>query len=327
MSSQPPLFKRLGSLADYGWRRAGCWYRMANRLVASPAGRLADWPAGLVFHFLHDGDRTALPGIAEYRLDTRRMSSRWPARRWRGPSPSARIHASWQALNPRLLLGNVVVHNRGRASGAEPAAGGCHAVMEVAAGSRLRLDSLQIDRPDLEVERSADGKLYVGGVLVEQTPNDDGKGLNWLLSQRQIVVRNGWVRWRDAQRGAPELKLEKVDLLLLNQWRHHRFALKATPPAALGAPLDIRADFSHPSFASRIADVRRWTGTVYADLARHRPRRAGGPISTTRWKCAPAPARCAPGWTSTRRGWPASPPTCRWTASGPGSRPTWSRWP
>ena len=275
MSSQPPLFKRLGSLADYGWRRARVWYRMADRLSHHLLGALLTGLLVLYFIFCTTviGLRyLVLPNIDRYKANVEQMASKTLAR----TVTIGTIHASWQALNPRLVLGNVVVHNRGGEAALSLPQVAATLSWKSLLVADLRLDSLQIDRPDLEVERSADGKLYVGGVLVEQTPNDDGKGLNWLLSQRQIVVRNGWVRWRDAQRGAPELKLEKVDLLLLNQWRHHRFALKATPPAALGAPLDIRADFSHPSFASRIADVRRWTGTVYADwrdtdLARWRP--------------------------------------------------------
>jgi uncharacterized protein (TIGR02099 family) len=275
MSSQPPLLKRLGSQAEYGWRRARVAYRVANRLSHHLLGALLTGLVVLYFIFCTTviGLRyLVLPNIEHYKPNVEQMASKALAR----PVTIATIHASWHGLNPHLVLNNVVVHNRR----GEPAL----SLPQVAAtlswkslmAVDLRLETLQIDRPDLEVERTADGKLYVGGVLVEQTANDDGKGLNWLLSQRQIVVRNGWVRWRDAQRGAPELKLEKVDLVLQNQWRHHRFSLKATPPVELGAPLDVRADFTHPSFASRISDVKRWTGTVYADwrdtdLARWRP--------------------------------------------------------
>jgi uncharacterized protein YhdP len=325
MSSPPPFLKRIGNQAGYGWRRARVAYRTANRVSHHLLGAVLTGLLVLYFVFCTTvlGLRyLVLPNIERYKPDVEQMASKALARR----VTIATIRASWQGLNPHLVLGNVVVHNRA----GEPAL----SLPQVAATlswksllvADLRLDTLQIDRPDLEVERTADGRLYVAGVLVEHTGNDEGKGLDWLLSQRQIVVRNGWVRWRDAQRGAPELTLEKLDLLLLNQWRHHRFALKATPPAELGAPLDIRADFSHPSFASRISDVKRWTGTVYADW-RDTDVLAGVPTSTTRWKCAAAPAPCAPGSTSTSPGWPALPPTCRWPASGPGWRATWSRWP
>jgi uncharacterized protein (TIGR02099 family) len=254
----------MGSHAEYGWRRARVAYRVANRVSHHLLGALLT--GLLVLYFVFCGTvlglrYLVLPNIDRYKADVEQMASKALAR----PVTIATIHASWHGLNPKLVLNNVVVHNRR----GEPALSLPHVAATLSWKSvmvaDLRLDTLQIDRPDLEVERAADGKLYVGGVLVEPSANDDGKGLDWLLAQREIVVRNGWVRWRDAQRGAPELKLEQVDLLLQNRWRHHRFALKASPPAELGAPIDIRADFSHPSFASRISDVKRWTGAVYAD--------------------------------------------------------------
>ena len=202
-----------------------------------------------------------LPNIDRYKPDVEQIASKVLAR----PVTISTLHASWRGLNPHLVLNNVVVHSRGGEPALKLPQVSATLSWKSLAVADLRLHTLQLDRPDVEVERSADGTLYVGGVEIVQGGQDDGRGLDWLLSQREIVVRNGWVRWRDAQRGAPELRLEKVDLLLRNRWRHHRFALRATPPAELGAPLDVRADFSHPSFARRISDVKRWSGTVYAD--------------------------------------------------------------
>lgn len=231
----------------------------------------------LVLYFLFCGTvlvlrYVVLPNIDRYKPNVEQMASKALSR----PVSISTIHASWHGLNPHLVLNNVVVHNRnGQAALNLPQVSATLSWTSLMVAD-LRLNSLQVDRPDVEVERSAEGILYVGGVEIEKGGAEDGRGLEWLLSQREIVVRNGWIRWRDAQRGAPELRLEKVDFLLRNQWRHHRFALRATPPAELGAPMDVRADFSHPSFARRISDVRRWTGTVYADwrdteLARWRP--------------------------------------------------------
>jgi uncharacterized protein YhdP len=100
----------------------------------------------------------------------------------------------------------------------------------------VRFDSLEITRPDLDVRRSRDGKLYVAGVLVDSTQGSDGKGADWLLSQHDIVIRDGRVRWTDEARGAPELALTQVNLLLRNRWRSHRLGLQATPPPAWPRP-------------------------------------------------------------------------------------------
>ena len=95
----------------------------------------------------------------------------------------------------------------------------------------------------------------------------DGSSLDWLLAQREIVIRHSKLRWDDEQRRAPELVLEDVNLILHNRWLRHRLSLRAIPPQAYAAPLDVRADFSHPAFA-RSSDVTRWKGMLYADLRR-----------------------------------------------------------
>jgi uncharacterized protein (TIGR02099 family) len=275
MFTQRTFFHCIANWASHAWRRIRFGYRVLNR-ITHHALSLA-LTGLLVLYFLFCGTVLVLrygvlPNIDRYKPNVEQMASKALSR----PVSIATIHASWQGLNPHLVLNDVVMHNRnGQAALSLPQVSATLSWKSLMVAG-LRLDYLQVDRPDVEVERSADGTLYVGGVEIEKGGAEDGKGLEWLLSQREIVVRNGWIRWRDAQRGAPELRLEKVDFLLRNQWRHHRFAFRATPPAELGAPLDVRADFSHPSFARRISDVQRWTGTVYADwrdteLARWRP--------------------------------------------------------
>jgi uncharacterized protein (TIGR02099 family) len=264
MSTQQHFSKRIGILAAYGWRRTVHGYQALNRLSHHVLGAVLTGLLVLYFVFcgLVLGLRyVVLPNIDRYKPNVEQIASKALAR----TVTIATIHASWEGLNPHLVLNNVVVHNRtGQPALSLPQVSATLSWTSLAVAD-LRLHTLLIERPDLEVERTVDGKLYVAGMLIEQTGQDSGKGLDWLLSQREIVVRNGWVRWRDAQRGAPELRLEQVNLLLRNQWRHHRFALKATPPAELGAPLDLRANFSHSSFVRRISDPKRWAGTLYAD--------------------------------------------------------------
>lgn len=177
----------------------------------------------------------------------------------------ATIHASWRGLNPHLTFTNVLIHNRqGKQALSLPRVAATVSWWSITAAD-LRLETLEISRPDLDIERDKDGNFYVAGILIERESDDEGKGLDWILSQREIVIRDGWVRWNDAMRGAPKLVLNDVDFVLHNQWRHHRFALKATPPDQLAAPVDIRADFVHPAFSTKISDFRQWKGSLYGD--------------------------------------------------------------
>lgn len=210
------------------------------------------------------------PNIHRYKPQIEDMASRALGR----PVTIGAIDASWSGLTPRLALTDVLVHD-GDADGEADGAGGAalrlpHAVAALSWWSvvraQVRLASLEIDRPELELRRDATGRLFVAGIYVDPNKSGDGSGLDWILSQRRIVIRDGRIRWQDAQRGAPTLLLDDVQLRLENVWQKHVFALKAVPPSSLAAPIDVRGAFNHPPFARNTADFNAWTGTLYADL-------------------------------------------------------------
>src|SRR5476651_985334 len=177
-----------------------------------------------------------LPNIDYYKSDIEQAASHALG----NPVSIARIYASWHGLRPNLFLGDVTLHDKtGRQALSLPSVSATFPWWSIL-GS-VRFEELEITRPDLDVRRSADGKLYVAGVLVDSSQGGDGKGADWLLAQHDIIIRDGKVRWTDELRGTPELALEQVNLLLRNRWRSHRLGLQATPPASLAAPIDVRA--------------------------------------------------------------------------------------
>lgn len=203
-----------------------------------------------------------LPNVESYKPELEQLVSRSVGRQLAIGS----LRASWQGLNPRLVLENVVLRDRqGQAALSLPHVSATLSWWTLAAGD-LRFDRIDIDQPALELRREADGKLYVGGFFIDPQQAGEGKGLDWVLAQHQIVVRKGVLRWNDELRQAAGLTLPDVELVLKNRWRHHQFALKATPPAGLAAPLDVRGDFQHPVFAKKISDFSAWSGELYADM-------------------------------------------------------------
>jgi uncharacterized protein (TIGR02099 family) len=245
------------------WRRLRAAYRICNLASHHILGftiklaLLVYFAFAILFLMLR---YAVLPNIDYYKGDIERMASRAIGNQ----VSIARIYASWEGLRPNLFLGDVVLRDpQGRAALSLPSVSATFAWWSLLAGE-AHFETLEIIRPTLDVRRDPDGKLTVAGIALEGPkggpPND------WALRQHQIVIREGQLRWTDQQRGAPELALQDVNLVLLNQWNHHRFALRATPPASLAQPLDVRADFTHPRFAANRADVSRWKGELYADL-------------------------------------------------------------
>ncbi len=246
------------------WRRLRAAYRLANLATHHVLGfsvklvLLAYFVFALLFLTLR---YAVLPNIDYYKGDIERLASRALGNQ----VSIARIYASWRGMRPNLFLGDVLLRDKqGRQVLSLPSVSATLSWWSVAALD-VRFESLEIIRPELDVRRDPDGKVFVAGIALDPGKGD-GKGAEWALAQHQVVIREGRIHWTDQLRGAPELALENLNLVLRNRWRQHQFALQATPPAALGRPLDVRADFVHPSFATRSADVRLWQGELYADL-------------------------------------------------------------
>ena len=263
MSSQPNPTRRFRQALSPAWRALVTGFDSVNRITHHALGWL--FIALVVLYFVFCGAfltlrYLVLPNIDRYKPDVESVASHLLQR----PVTINAIYANWSGLNPRLRLDNLIVYNQqGERALVLP-----EVVATVSWWSaftlQLQLDHLEISRPDLEIERDTEGRIFVGGIYLDTSKKDDGKGLEWLLAQREIVIRDGWVRWQDRLRDAPDLVLSKVSFVLQNQWYTHRAALHATPPEELASPIDLRAEFAHPAFG-RSSDPGQWVGEIYAD--------------------------------------------------------------
>ena len=248
-----------------------CWraIQQSARATNSVGCRLLGWllkllvVAYFIFCALFLTLRYAvLPQISAYRVDVEKVATKAIGRQ----VSIETIAASWDGLRPHLSLGNVVVYDKDGGTALQLPAVSATVSWWSLIVADLRLHNLEIDKPDMDVQRDANGNFYVAGLLVDLEKSGDGKAADWILSQREIRIKDGQLRWKDNLRLAPELLLSHVNIVLHNEGRQHQFALKATPPAAIAAPLDIRANFNHPIFSQKISDASRWTGQIYTDL-------------------------------------------------------------
>ena len=97
------------------------------------------------------------------------------------------------------------------------------------------------------MRRDAQGEFYIGGVAFSKQ-NGENDLADWLLHQSHMVVRDALIVWVDERRDAPPLVLQQVNLLIESSFSHHRFALRALPPAGLATPLDVRGDLQGSKF-------------------------------------------------------------------------------
>ena len=202
-----------------------------------------------------------LPQVGAYKTEIEQLASESLG----CPVSFAEIRASWHGFQPRIDLENVVVSD-----------GQGHEVVRLEhVGAivswwslplmEVRLESLQIDRPDVQIMRDRQGYFYLAGIRLENDDSDDRSVGDWVLKQHEIVIRDGTVHWKDEFRNDQELNLEQVGFVMKNRGRRHRFRLVAVPDTGLADSLDIRGDLSHPRFAGHVSDFSEWKGELYVD--------------------------------------------------------------
>jgi uncharacterized protein (TIGR02099 family) len=200
----------------------------------------------------------ALPRVGEHRSDIEQYASKVLGQR----ITIGAIEAGWRGLRPDLLLAEVTIYDRGgRAALTLPRVEATVGWISVLIGSP-RFHSLVFDRPRLEIRRDGAGKFYVAGIELHPSQGEDAGIARWVLSQREIAIRDASVSWSDERRGAPLLELPALDFVLRNGLLGHRFALRAKPPPELASALDVRGELH----GSDIGDLAAWNGQVYAEL-------------------------------------------------------------
>ena len=133
---------------------------------------------------------------------------------------------------------------------------------------RFGFEQLYIERPELDIRRTAEGRIFIAGLLFADSASGDTSAADWLFDQTEVVVRGGTLRWTDELRSAAPLVLGDVDVLLRNgNWRH-RLRIDATPPPAWGERFTLMGRFRQPLLSSHSGAWQQWTGQLYADFTR-----------------------------------------------------------
>ncbi|WP_244814387.1 YhdP family protein [Caballeronia sp. Lep1P3] len=174
-----------------------------------------------------------------------------------------RLSARWSGMQPTIDIDNLRID----AADGSPGLAVPHASASVAWRSLValkpKLADLSVDGPDVIVARNAKGQVTVAGVPVPTHRTGSNAFATWLLGQEHIALRDGTLRWRDAERAAPEIAFKRLRLVVVNDGLRHRLALDAPADGdVLHGPLDFRADFRHEPFSAMGAPAN-WTGRLY----------------------------------------------------------------
>lgn len=198
-----------------------------------------------------------LPNIENYRETIARNLSEATKQR----ITIGRLEGRWSGFNLQLTLGDFAVHDKA----GQPALKLDRVDSTLSWWSLIyfepRFDSIEIARPALNVKRDKRGVVSIIGI--EMSDSADTGGLSdWLLRQDEIVIHDAAITWQDEMRGAPDLALKQVDFRIENSGSHHRFGLRAVPPANIATPLDVRGDLT----GNTVQALTQWNGQLFAQF-------------------------------------------------------------
>jgi len=121
----------------------------------------------------------------------------------------------------------------------------------------LGVEQLALDGANLDLRRTEDGQILIAGLPLSVASASPTAAADWVLSQKDIVFRQGTLRWTDALSLAPQQTVEMtgVDLRLRNRVRSHDLQLQATPPAGWGSRIEATGQFRRGLLSTHAA---RW---------------------------------------------------------------------
>jgi len=128
----------------------------------------------------------------------------------------------------------------------------------------LGFEQLYVDRPELNIRRAQDGKIYVAGLDFSKNGNAGTDLADWFFSQIEFAIHAGTIDWTDELRSAPPLALKQVELVIRNKASQHELRVDATPPALWGERFSLRGQLRQPLLSSHNGRWQDWEGQLYA---------------------------------------------------------------
>jgi uncharacterized protein (TIGR02099 family) len=127
------------------------------------------------------------------------------------------------------------------------------------------LSKIKVDKPALTIRREANGKIFLAGIDLSGPSKPEFA--NWLLSQREIKIKNAEVLWLDDLRNAPPLSLKGLNLRIRNPafnslFGQHTFEFSTIPSIGTKLPIEANGRF----VGSDVSKIKDWHGNLYAKV-------------------------------------------------------------
>ncbi|MDR0250382.1 MAG: TIGR02099 family protein [Burkholderiales bacterium] len=189
------------------------------------------------------------------------------------PVSLGNLKAGWDGWNPQLTVHDLQIHAAATES-TDDADAGAQLILpkiglQVDAWKSLfhrdlRFQRLRLEQPTLVMRRDAVGRVFIGGVLLTASPEEEedggGKFVDWLLRQRSIEISGGTVEWNDEKRATPPLVIAQMDFRGEQGASYYRFGVRGGLVSKTGATFEVRGETATGLLQSSFD--RDWQGYV-----------------------------------------------------------------
>ena len=151
----------------------------------------------------------------------------WASRVVGAPVRMAAIVARSEGIVPTIELHDVQLQD----SAGQTALRVSKLVLGVSVRSLLRggVEQLYLEGVQLQVQRSTEGMWHVAGRALPDSGTGDGAGLEWLLAQPEVAVRQAQVHLSDDSGSMGAWRFTNVDAVLRGGGRRQAWRVVATP--------------------------------------------------------------------------------------------------
>ncbi|HEX4842867.1 MAG TPA: YhdP family protein [Limnobacter sp.] len=209
----------------------------------------------------------ALPQIDRYRPELQSFLQQQTGL----PIQLGALQAQWTGLGPQVVVRQVALRTPQGEIGLSASGLRMDWSLLSLLTFRPRLKNLEVENPDLLIHRDVAGVFHVAGMPIETTGEEGNPGLDWLLAQGRVLLKNGQVRWRDDMGQLPNAIAHKAEFLLQNQFGRHEAGLVFELPELASTPVTAVVDFKSPLIVGHSGDWKRWKGTIHMDAVVDQP--------------------------------------------------------
>lgn len=184
-----------------------------------------------------------MSNIGHYHQDIEKAASKAV----KHPVRFARIQSYWQGINPAVSLEKLTITDETDTPQLKLDSIDAVVSWKSLLAMEICLARLQLNRPDLNVSRDAQGRFHIGGILIDPNDKKDSGFGEWLMKQSEIAVTDGMVHWQDDIRKGIALDIRDIAGSLENSGVDHDFTIRAKPDLPGTETLEMKGSFTMPS--------------------------------------------------------------------------------